>query len=166
MRGPTAWKSGKTFRRCLFAYSTDRADRVAAELERFANAYDYMVAGQVANLDFWLLEVEQALAAIDGYNSRFRRLADAQHDWISRHHVVVGTYCPQCGGRCEFDDGLKGPRPPRRVPSHEFEASRRRVRDAAYNFLVRAHRIGALDGPTLREASERLDLSIDPGDLS
>jgi hypothetical protein len=90
-------------------YSIELADQVASQLEKFTTAFAHQVAGQFANLEFWLHEVEHALAVIDAYPARFAAAAERQRAWVAKHDTVVGNYCVYCQGACEFDPGLSPP---------------------------------------------------------
>ncbi len=147
------------------AYTIDRADDLAAQLEKFTTAFGYQVVGQLANLEFWMDEVRHALAVLDGYPRRFARMRDAQAQWVAAHKVVVGTLCAQCRGRCEFATELEPPTPPVLINAREVEAARRRLRDAGYRFLLRGHRMGLLDKAALRLECERIGTSVDLADI-
>ena len=67
------------------SFSTDIAELVANQLSRFVTLNRHQLAGQAANLDFWLGEVQHALAVIDGYGVRFTRMHAAQE----QHHAMV-----------------------------------------------------------------------------
>src|SRR5450432_4518968 len=96
-------------------YSIERADQVANQLEKFSTSFAHQVAGQFANLTFWLDEVVHAITVIDAYAKRFAAMAEGQREWVAKHDTVVGSYCPYCRGACEFDPGLSPPAAPRRV---------------------------------------------------
>jgi hypothetical protein len=149
-------------------YSTERAELVAAQLERFAALPHHHLAGHVANREFWLGEAEHAIAVLDGYKARFERLRDAQAAWAEAHDVRVPTFCARCGGGCTAPDEHHPevrPPPPRRASSSDLDAARARVKDAVYTWLVRAHRAGMLDGAELTAAVSRVGASVDPRDL-
>jgi hypothetical protein len=118
------------------SFSTDIAKLVADQLSRFVTLNRHQLAGQVANLDFWLAQVRYALAGIDGYGVRFVRMQDAQEHYIARH------------GAPEFVRGAKDniwptrPPPPRRVPDRELRQARRALVEAAGRFLERCRSEG------------------------
>lgn len=145
------------------AYSIDQAIAVAEQLEKFTTSYVHHLAGQLANLDFWLDEASRALKVIDDYPRRFTLMRDAQAAWVTAHGTVVSELCPICRGACEF--GRETPRPPTRIASQELEAARRRLKDAAYHLLLRFYRAGLLDELALRAACERVGTSVDLADL-
>lgn len=144
------------------AYGIDQANNVASQLEKFTTSFAEHLAGQVANLDFWLEEVAHALRVLDGYPTRFSRLRAAQEAWVKTHGPVATSFCPHCGGKCELGET---PRPPRRVPSGELDEARRRLKDATYRLLLRCHRARMVDEATLRAACQRVGTSVDPADL-
>ena len=145
------------------AYTTERADALAQLLEKFSTAYAHHVAAQFANMEFWLDEVLHVLAVIDDYPRRFARLRDAQAAWVTAHGTMVSGYCRACRGKCEFDP--QPPMPPIRIDHKEFDAARRQLRDGAYHFLLRCHRMGLMDASALKTACERVGTSVDVADL-
>ena len=143
-------------------YSIDRANLLSAQLEKFTTSYAHHLVGQFANVDFWLGEAKQALAVLADYHRRFTRMRDAQADWVHAHQTVVSTFCPHCGGKCEFDPRV--PPPPVRIPSLELTEAARRLRDAIYGFLLRCHRAGMLDEAALVAACEQVGTDVDVRD--
>src|SRR5579883_2221961 len=99
------------------SFSTKLAKLVADQLARFVTLNRHQLAGQVANLDFWLDQVRHGLAVVDGYGRRFQRLKAAEAKHVAEHHTTA----------FEFDDPCctQGrPSPPRRVPDHELKEAR------------------------------------------
>ena len=143
-------------------YSIDRANLLSAQLEKFTTSFAHHIVGQFANVDFWLEEAKHALAVLADYQRRFARMRDAQAAWVQAHQTVVSSFCPHCGGKCEFDP--RGPPPPARIPSLELAEARRRLRDAVYGFLLRSHRVGLLDEAALVAACEQVGTSVDVRD--
>ncbi|MEM9188062.1 MAG: hypothetical protein AAGF12_02710 [Myxococcota bacterium] len=146
-------------------YMIDQADRVSVQLERFATAYDHHVVGQFANLEFWLNEVDHAQNTINNYEQRFRRMAKGQRAWIEAHDTRVGSYCPICRDACELEAKWQKPQRPERVSSKEREQAVRRLKDAAYRFLLRCFRVRLLDEEALRAACGRVGTGVEPKDL-
>ncbi len=149
-------------------YTVERAELLAEQLRRFHHGQAHHLAGQFANLDFWMSEVASALATLDGHNSRFERLRDAQSAWVEAHRtqVPVHGFCGICRGKCEFDDGeMQSPRPPKRLASRERTEARRALVDATYHLLTRFFRMGLLNETELRAHCEKVGTSIDPADI-
>jgi hypothetical protein len=146
------------------AYSIERAGLIAAQLEKFAHAQVHQIAGQLANLDFWLDEAAAALRVLDDYQARFRALRDAQVAWVKRHGTMVSDYCPHCDGGCEF--GPRPPDPPRRIPSEDLDGARLQVRRAAYRLLLRYHRVRLLTEAEVQAACDRLGVTLEREDLA
>lgn len=88
---------------------------VADQLERFAKLRNYHLAGHLPNLDFWLSQVRNALAVLDGYGFRFENLKAAQNEYVREHKIMKPG--------------------PTRVPSHELNQARRRLITATGRFL-------------------------------
>lgn len=133
------------------SFSTDIADLVANQLSRLTTLNRHQLAGQVANLDFWLGEIQHALAVIDGYDVRFTRMHGAQENYVSAH------------GTTEFDldydwDTERRASPPRRVSGHELNKARRSLIQAASRFLERCRSEGFLSEDQLTSAKESLGM--------
>lgn len=149
-------------------YTIERAELLTAQLRRFHHGRAHHLAGQFANLEFWMTEVEQALATLDGHSDRFERLRGAQAAWVEAHktQVPVHGFCGICGGRCEFDDGkTQTPRAPKRLATTEKTEARRALIDATYHLLARFFRMGLIDEVAVRANCDRIGTSIDPADL-
>lgn len=150
-------------------YTVEKATLLAGQIQRFRHGYAHHLAGQFSNLDFWMAEVESALAALDGHRGRLEKLREAQADWVESHktRVPVHGFCGICGGTCEFDDGrTQRPPQPRETASREKAEARRDLVDATYHLLTRFHRMGLLDDGALGVYCERIGTSIDPADLA
>ena len=145
------------------AYSIDRADLIADQLQRLVHWQVHQLAGQIANLDFWLDEAAAALGALDDYPRRFRLLRDAQAAWVDGHGTIVSGYCPHCGGACEL--GPRKPDAPRRLSSDEVDSACKHLRRSARNLLLRCYRARLIDEPVLRAACDRLGINVEPEDL-
>ncbi|MDY3563580.1 hypothetical protein R5W23_005194 [Gemmata sp. JC673] len=111
------------------SFSTDMAKLVADQLSRFVTLNRHQLAGQVANLDFWIGQVRHVLAGIDGYGARFVRMQAAQEHYVGHNGAITpGT---------EGYDPRTSPVAPRRVPDRELRQARRGVVDAARRLLER-----------------------------
>jgi len=133
------------------SFSTDIADLVAMQLSRLTTLNRHQLAGQVANLDFWLGEVQHALAVIDGYGVRFTQMHAAQEQYVNSH------------GTTEFDldydwDTKRRASPPRRVSGHELAKARRNLTQAASRFLERCRSEGLLSEDQFSSAMESLGM--------
>lgn len=145
------------------SYSIERAVLIASQIERLATQNPHQLAGQAANLDFWMAEAAHAIATLDDYPSRFHRLRDAQVGWVEAHGTKVSGYCPQCRGACEF--GPDTPPPPRRTPSAEIDAARDRVRLAVRRYLLRLYRAHLPEEDAVRRTCAEIGVSIEAEDL-
>jgi hypothetical protein len=127
------------------SFSTDTARLVADQLSRFVTLNRHQLAGQVANLDFWLAQVRHALAVLDGYGVRFVRMHAAQEQYVAAH------------GTTEFTLGADFPTerkasPPRRIPDQELRKARRALTEATTRFLERCRREGLISESQFSEA--------------
>lgn len=141
------------------AYSTEVARLLHDQLARFVTLNRHQLAGQVANLDFWIDEVLHALAVIDGYQQRFERLSTAQTHYVSHHQTIEFTR--------DNDTTIPptAPERPRRFSSAELRDARRELCDVCYRVLTRCHNDALLSEAALRDYCDRLSISVDPRDL-
>jgi hypothetical protein len=128
------------------AFTCDLARLVANQLSRFVTLNRHQLAGQVANLDFWIAEARHALAVIDGYGARFRRLKQAQTRYVKHNQ----TFAPE---------------PLHSTPDADLRDARRSLCEATHGFLMRCFHEGLVDEHALRAACESLGIGIDPTDL-
>lgn len=144
-------------------YTIEKATQVADLLQKFTTGYSHHVAGQYANIDFWLNEILESLKTIDAYNTRFNTMKEAQKQWVKKHDTRVFDYCSYCRGKCEFDNGI--PSPPVRASNIDLKEARKYVVDAMYYFLLRCYREGMLTEQELEEKYNIIGTSIEPSDL-
>jgi hypothetical protein len=138
------------------AYSCEIADLLAVQLTKLATLNVHQLAGQVANLDFWLSEVCHCQTVIDEYNRRFESLYTAQTMYVKVHGMVEYE-----GADPEFGTPTKAPH---RIPHHELNKARRNLSQAAHRFLDRCYGEGLLSPEELQEASKRIDGEVDERD--
>jgi len=130
------------------SFSTELAKLVTDQSSRFVTLSPHQLAGQVANLDFWLGEVRHALGVIDGYGVRFVRMHGAEEVYVAGH--------------VEFDfDGhhstpKQPPPPPHRIPDRELLKARKVLTEAASRFLQRCQRAGLISDQRVSEACRGL----------
>lgn len=139
------------------AFTTEMSKLVGDQFAKFVTLNRHQLAGQVANLEFWLAEVRHCLEVIDGYGSRFTRLKAAQTEYVEKHDTVEFRV-----GDREFEDKAS---PPRRIPDRELREARRSLCEATSRFLIRCCNEGFIDEPTLRRACGELDLGVEATDL-
>lgn len=145
------------------SYSTTRANILSDVLERIATLNIHQLVGHRDNLEFWLNEINQAIAGIDGYSARFARMKKAQMAWVSAHKVTVSVFCELCGGGCEF--GPEAPSPPTRVPSADLDDARKGLREAGRRLLRRLYRAHMLTRAELLESAERIGTGFEPNEV-
>jgi len=138
------------------SYSEHVAKVAADQLERFVTLNRHQLAGQTANLDFWIAEARHALAVIDGYQERFRRLKNGQAEYVRAHDTIAWPGDPEITTQ---------PDPPRRVPDASLRDARRSVTDALYRFLLRLCHDGLVTESRLRSICKELDIGVDVADL-
>jgi hypothetical protein len=131
------------------SFSTDMAGLVADQLSRFVTLNRHQLAGQVANLDFWLAQVRNALDVIDGYGVRFVRMSAAQEHYVAAHDTKLSEVGPAGTEK-------RKPPPPRRIPDRELQKARRALVDASRQFLERCRHDGLIAGAKLAAALEDL----------
>jgi hypothetical protein len=139
------------------SYSSNLAKVVADQLARFVTLNRHQLAGQVANLDFWVAQARHALEVIDGYGERFVRLRSAQAGYVAEHNTTVSF---------PTDPDIRvAPDPPRRVADADLREARRSVSEAAYRFLVRCCNDGLIPESRLRSLCDSLGIGVDAADL-
>jgi hypothetical protein len=121
------------------SFSTDMAKLVADQLARFVTLRPHQLAGQAANLDFWLAQIRRALAAIDGYAVRFVRMEAEQQQYVAIHETKLSEVGP--AGVEE-----RRPPPPRRIPDRELREARKLLVNSATRFLQRCRAEGMVSG--------------------
>ena len=72
-------------------YTVEKANLITKQLNKFKDNYAFMVAGQFANIEFWINEVETAITAIDEHNIRVTKKYDAQEKWIDEKKRLFGS---------------------------------------------------------------------------
>ena len=139
-------------------YSSDLARLLAAQLGKLVTLNRHQLAGQVANLNFWLSEIRHCLDVLDEYSPRFERLKAAQRRYVAEHQTTeFDTGDP-------YDTGAPAA-PPWRIPDSTLQEARRSLSEAAYRFLVRCFHDRMIEEATLRQACDRLGMNIEPKDL-
>jgi hypothetical protein len=131
------------------SFSTDLAELVTDQLSRFVTLNRHQLAGQVANLDFWVAQVRHTLAALDGYGVRFVRMDAAQERYVAAQGTTESIQ--NAGEWIE-----RKASPPRRIPDRELRKARRELTDAAFRFLERCRKEGLLSETEFAEASRGL----------
>jgi hypothetical protein len=140
------------------SFSVNMAKVVTDQLARFVTLNRHQLAGHVANLDFWVAQARHALAVIDGYQDRFRRLKVAQDKYVAAHEITIPS---------RLDPDIKGrPASPSRVPDASLREARRSLVDATYGFLLRLYRDRLISESQLRNLCGDLGIGIDPVDVS
>ncbi|MEI8016544.1 MAG: hypothetical protein WCH39_00025 [Schlesneria sp.] len=140
------------------SYSSEVANLIANQISRFMTLNRYQLAGQAANLDFWLSEARHAVEVIDRYGQRFEQMKSAQSRFVTKHETLAHDR------RDEFSKP-KPPEPPIRVSDVELKHARRAVTDSAYRFFVRSANEGFITESRLREACDNLGISVEATDL-
>lgn len=140
------------------AYSVDVATLLTNQLSKFITLNRHQLAGQVANLEFWIDEVRHCLGVIDGYPRRFEQLKEAQAKYVAEHgtidYLLEDEYLTTTSAT-----------PPRRVPHSELKEARRLLCDATYRLLIRGFNEGALTELMVRQTCRELGIGIEASDL-
>lgn len=144
-------------------YSIAKAALIAEQLARLSTQHPHQLAGQLSNLGFWMAETAAALAVIDDYPARFRKLHDAQVTWVRERNVKVPFYCHICQGTCEFSP--ETPSAPYRTRSEDLETARTDLKRAAAGLLLRLYGSAFITEQELRQHADPLELPIEPEDL-
>lgn len=148
-------------------YTIEKANLISERLRKFTDSYAYMVAGQFANIDFWIDEITNSIKAIDEHNLRFEKMCEAQKKWVEEKNVRVPDYCHICNGICELSEQhYKKPELPKQRAKTEKKESRKELVDSAYYFLVRCFKIGLLSKEEFKEYCNQIGTSVDLNDLN
>jgi hypothetical protein len=135
------------------------AKLVADQVSRFVTLNRYQLAGQVANLDFWMAQVRHCLGVVDGYGRRFRLQQEAQQRHVAEFHTIEFDLDDPCCTQGK-------PAPPRKVPDRDLKRARVALTEATRRLLIRCHRAGFLDAAAFRKACEDSAIGFDPADLA
>ncbi len=133
------------------SYSTDVAKLIEEQLERFVTLNRHQLVGHVANLDFWLAQVRQAFAILDGYGERFVRMHTAQEQYVEQRGTVEFEL--------ERHSSEYRASPPRRVPDNVLRKARQTLTTAVTRFLNRCKEEGLIADSDVTKACQ--DLGID-----
>lgn len=134
------------------AYPSDVANLVTVQLTRFVTLNRHQLAGQVANLDFWIAEVRHALDVIDGYGVRFVRLSMNQEHFQKTHGTNESRTGPDSIPHAYTQ-------PVKRIPDRELQQARRHLTDAAFQFLSRCFREDLISEEQFAGVCEQLGLA-------
>jgi hypothetical protein len=144
--------------RTAFAYSSDLANLLTGQLTKFTTLNRHQLAGQVANLDFWLAEARHSLEVLDGYPFRFELLRAAQTEYVQQHHTI---------DFCLDDPYLKSTAAkPIRIRDEDRSGPRRELCDAVYRMLLRCFRERLIDESRLRRACAALEIGVESRDIT
>jgi hypothetical protein len=142
------------------AYSSEIARVLTEQLARLTTLNRHQLAGQVANLDFWLSEIRHHLEVISGYGARFERLKAAQKKHTIEHRVVEIPLGP-----ADSWFGTPMAQLPKRVPDTELNDARTALTETTYRFLIRCWNEGLIEEPDVRKACDSLGIGVDSSDL-
>lgn len=147
-------------------YTIEKARLLTEQLRKFTDSYDFLVAGQFANIDFWMNETISALSAMDEHKERFEKMYDAQKKWIEEKSVTVPDYCYICNGICELSvEHYKKPELPKNKSKAEKKEARKILIDIAYFFLIRCYKVGLLNKEEMKKYCDQIGTSVDPFDV-
>ncbi|QDU58574.1 hypothetical protein [Aeoliella mucimassa] len=152
------------------AYTIRLADEVAATLGKQLTMNRFQLAGQFANIDFWVDEVKHVLSVIDGYSARLALLESAQQEYIDKHDVDITDERPySAGSQNNWGGGEQVPRSELdryRVDPELLKAKRQKVADAFYYVLRRYYKEGILTGQAAKDLLTNCQLNWKPDDFA
>jgi hypothetical protein len=139
------------------AYSLDICELLTKQLTKFASLNRHQLVGHLVNLDFWTDEVRHALAALDGYRSRFKKMKAAQGKYVSENRVI----------NFDLEEPYINwaPSPPRAVADQGLKQARQCLVDAWRKFIVRCHKEQLLEIEGAHSACTTLGISFELEDL-
>lgn len=150
-------------RRTPFAYTTDLARLLTRQLTKFTTLNRHQLAGQVANLDFWLAEARHCLDVLDGYQGRFERMKAAEAAYVAAHDTREFQLNDRHYGHRDITRTVSQSR---RTSDAQRTQARHELCEACYRFLLRCFREGQLDESRLRQACEPLGVGVESRDLT
>jgi hypothetical protein len=142
------------------AYSIDISRSLANQLAKFVTINRHQLAGQAANLDFWIGEFRHCLQVLDEYKSRFERMKSAQMKYATDHNTLeydLERGCPCCTSSAAS--------PPKRIDHREIAQTRQTLCEAMYRFLLRCRRESMINEQTFTRTLDNFGISIDSDDL-
>jgi hypothetical protein len=150
-------------------YTIEIADSVAKTVGKFASLNAYQLAGHIANLEFWLSQVQHALAVIDGYDRRQHERIGAQRRYIGQHDTRQFT-AQEMRDHREFPDDpsedLRSAAPDQyEIRKNELQAKRREVADALYHFVRRCNSERLINKETAKQVLDSCGIGMEPGDF-
>lgn len=122
------------------AYAIDVAKILADTLAKFSTLNPGQLAGHVANLEFWVLEINHGTSLIDGYHKRFEAMKAAQQPKVRAVDL-------------------------KSVPDSQLKQARNDLIDAAYKFLLRCYKTNLLDEKSLRTILASIGTTLEPQDI-
>jgi hypothetical protein len=140
------------------SYSSRIAELLTGQLNKFVTLNRHQLAGQAANLDFWLLEVRHCLAVIDGYRERFERMRTAQENHVQGHATAEFPLNINLQDRERDLEPFKRPEQLRPVNDKKLRQSRGDLCEATYRFLLRCCNQGLISEAVLRASCESLEI--------
>lgn len=149
------------------AYTLDIADAVQATVGKFVTLNTYQVAGHVANLEFWKVQVKHALVMLDGYDERQRVREHAQREYI-RTHDTRQFFPGDLPLHQDYPEHypLHRAAPDRhRIDVATLQSRRREIADGFYRFLRRCHTEGLLSGELAKQILDECGIGLEPGDF-
>lgn len=145
------------------AYAIEVSKILTQTLRKLTTLNAHQLSGHVANLDFWLAQVNHGTQLIDSYRERFDAMKAAQIAAAKNHGTVE---FPTDTDPLERDEYTSFAAPPKPIPHSQLQAARKDLIDAAYGFLIRCHKATLLDEQLVRTAAESIGSSVDPFDLA
>lgn len=122
-------------------YVQDIIEPLIKTLDHTAGLPVHQLAGHVANLEFWVGEVDHAFQVIDGYPKRFKNLRQGERRYAETHPVWYGAARV---GPSTRDD--------------ELTVLRRELTESITRVLNRCLKEGLLSGSEIETFARRLSL--------
>jgi hypothetical protein len=150
-------------------YTIIIADAVSKSISKFSTLNTYQLGGHVANLDFWVAQVKNAIEVLDGYSRRHKQMQLAQKEYIAQHDTRNFTASESLLHR-EFPyeplyDLASADTDRPSIDSETIKLKRRELVDNFYSFLKRCHKERVLDSAKARKALSDCNIGVEPGDF-
>jgi len=134
------------------SYLHELCDALVNVLDHATALHVHRLAGYVANLNFWLEEVDHRLALLNGYAARYASSKQATKEYAKAH--------PESIQNSSLSHSAPSPPTSPSYSDQELWELRERVLASAGRFLVRCRRESLLEGDKVAEVCQRWQLRL------
>jgi hypothetical protein len=136
------------------SYLQAQTDALIQVLDHAADLKAHRLAGYIANLDFWLQEIQHCFSSIEGYSERFQRMKQGAADYLQDHPDEHGE--PPNEGYVYDGDT----RTTRGLRNTDLKGLRATLQQSACRFFRRCYKAGLISLDTIEDAEKRLGFRL------